>query len=978
MRIIKTFLALLISVVVVSLLRTSDVSAQAFLGTTDQLPDTSQVDTYTYNENASDWKPINKHNDTGYLVVGSGEFKQYALVLAIESDSPNLKVDIKHAAVCGNKTAPDHYTGVDSPAPDSLNPTTTYFFGKTFAPILRPGRTFDDVTQKVEVQRDCANPDRSVNLTGLQELKNVDPVTGNKRYGGWIYVNFGYSGSTSFQNSFRLVAPESSKRPNIGYSSDIVNAMRENKQDGDLLELLGVKDLKIGISLTNTDAPRYSYTNYTLSMSVPCSAVIDENENVNLTFFDLDDTLKDQGDNGVGSFWQGTSTIPSIRFTIYEYDKNLPSIMRKWEVKRDNNGNRIDREIRGGRGALYTVPMGGFKKSSLYRFELKYIYRANAIQFSIGENANISTGVPDNDCSQDPVGFIDSCDLLSDGRTTVIKGWAYDNDAASGNNRPNVKLRVTDNGERTLETNKTYYPQKIENWMDGRFGRDVYDNVYGWEARYTDLNPDGKYKISGTVMDIKGDADKALRINGWNAQYDEDRNIYYPLSDPQIPADCLPEKDVRVSCTIIYNGDEVNTQSNFTLNIRHGSRSDVAEIKLYSVRYNLPGFSTPSSLLTVYGGSGPAIARGASAYTLNSPSGTFSTPRYYSGMNAEVGYLYNSGGKIAGGSTTCETDFTVYIKPYLKIYGGDVWSGADFPGTDDSSSASIYAFANANGVNSNGSSSQLGVTSLLNIKGFYSSSLRTSGFTGVAPKATTFANVGNSYANSAFGGGFGSGAKLKTIDYYTDTRNTSLGSSTLSGNVPASRGRVQYTMPGGSTLSNMTIGRGSQAAVYVNGDLYINGNISYDSSARTGLSDIPFFALIVRGDIYIAPNVTNIDGMIVAQAYRSGGSDVGGRIYTCAAGLRSPYATTTAAIANNCGNKLTVNGSFTAKQIRFLRHVTTYSLAPTREARNSNGAGEVFNFSPELYMAPSPLSNGETNGSEPTKYDAIFSLPPVF
>lgn len=923
-------------------------SAQS-LETDNVLPNDAQVDTFTYSP-PSPWTPINKHNDRGYLTVGSGEFKQYDLVLTYESSNPSIVLKIEHATICGDKTRPDHYTGVDSPSADFSLPdlTTSFVFGNKFNESL-------NVAKIETIGRDCVNKDRNVTITNLEELPNSPG-----RYGGWVFIKLNYEGAISAQNSFRILAPNDNSAI-VGYSSPIVNTLR--RKHGTALAANGIRP-ELGISLTNTDAPRYSYTNFEIGLSMPCEADEDEaRKNITVEFFDLDDAAGLGETNPSGSYWQGTTYFPSIEFVVLE---KAPG--GTWKNKLDNEGKVINRDLKGGRNATLRVDLGGFKLNYEYRFQVKKIYRANAIQFAISDNANINTGISQPICNNKPIGFIDSCELLSDGRTTVIKGWGYDNDAKNDDGLPRVKLKISGKQDMTVNTDKQYYPGRIEAWMGNVYGTDVLDNKYGWEVRYTDLDPEGTYRISGTVIDTGSGSgpklNKDLRINGWNPEFNEDKNIYYPLNDPQIPEKCLPENDAAVSCTVFVEGNEIGVDTDINVRFRHGRNSPVNSLSVRNITLNsISGMSTSGSIA-------PSLPFNLPKNTTQEFTRTikFNDPKTY-GIVATV--AYNDGDNK---TRDCPVSHTVYIKPYLKVYGGDVWSGGRFPGSSTSGLGSIYAHANANGANSTGAASQLGVMALLNIRGFYSSSLRTSLFTATAPKGTTFANTGN----STFGGSFGAGSSLNIIDYYQDTRDTSLGSSNLPVSVPAGQGKVQYVLPANSNIGARTIGRGSQAATYVNGDVFISGNIAYDESGRTLTTDVPFFALIVRGDIYIGGNVTRLDGMYVAQSYTSGGNELGGRIYTCSAGLRSRYSSAGSAIANNCGNKLTVNGSFTAKQVKFLRHIQTLSLAPTRETRQSNGAGEVFNFSPELYIAPSPLRNGDSNSGETIKYDAIFSLPPVF
>src|SRR5690606_28577014 len=104
-----------------------------------------------------------------------------------------------------------------------------------------------------------------------------------------------------------------------------------------------------------------------------------------------------------------------------------------------------------------------------------------------------------------------------------------------------------------------------------------------------------------------------------------------------------------------------------------------------------------------------------------------------------------------------------------------------------------------------------------------------------------------------------------------------------------------------------TIPTGTQAAVYVSGNVYIRNNIVYAGGAANW-SNHPYLVVIASGDIRIAPGVTRLDGLFIAQ---------GGTLYTCAPGVNSNY--TAANVYASCGNPLTVNGGLLGNDIRFLR-----------------------------------------------------------
>lgn len=335
-------------------------------------------------------------------------------------------------------------------------------------------------------------------------------------------------------------------------------------------------------------------------------------------------------------------------------------------------------------------------------------------------------------------------------------------------------------------------------------------------------------------------------------------------------------------------------------------------------------------------------------------------------------------GSAASGSAA--TSLRVVDKPYLKSYGADVSAGQAFNPASGSCAAvsgkGVYAFAKGSGTSYRGASSEFGVLSLINVNQFYSVSQRTGNNS--QPKGMTFGNAPG-VGDPTYGGAFG-GSGTCITDYYNATQDTKLPARTdfQSGSFPA--GKSRYVMPAGNiNIHNLKIPKGIQVAVYINGNVYIDDNITYDASARSSRSDIPYFALIVKGNIYVAPTVTRLDGLFVAQPTNVA-SPANGKFYTCSPSIGALYSATT--LYASCRQQLSVNGAIIANQIKFLRSNKTLKDSVTKELPNfatgiGTNASEVINFTPEMYVAPSPLID-PLNNSINSKYDAIFSLPPVF
>ncbi len=108
-----------------------------------------------------------------------------------------------------------------------------------------------------------------------------------------------------------------------------------------------------------------------------------------------------------------------------------------------------------------------------------------------------------------------------------------------------------------------------------------------------------------------------------------------------------------------------------------------------------------------------------------------------------------------------------------------------------------------------------------------------------------------------------------------------------------------------------------------------------------------------------------------------------GNIYTCTNGMSfiSPGS-----LYASCQTQLVVNGSLIAQQVRFLRTFGTLDNALPGEAPADFGTGaggsaaEVINYTPEMYLGPTPLKqpfDGPAN-STVDDYDSIISMPPVY
>jgi hypothetical protein len=161
-------------------------------------------------------------------------------------------------------------------------------------------------------------------------------------------------------------------------------------------------------------------------------------------------------------------------------------------------------------------------------------------------------------------------------------------------------------------------------------------------------------------------------------------------------------------------------------------------------------------------------------------------------------------------------------------------------------------------------------------------------------------------------------------------------------------GVIKYDLGGSGTLNvynPININQGRKTTVIVDGDVRIRRNINYANSYDSR-EQIPSFAIIATGSIYIDPTVSRIDGLYVANE----------TFDTCS---HPSYGTTRVCSAL----QLTVNGAVAAKKIDL-----------KRKGLDTNSIGERFRFLPELYLSQPPSDNNIVDVIRNSQMD----LPPVF
>ncbi len=346
---------------------------------------------------------------------------------------------------------------------------------------------------------------------------------------------------------------------------------------------------------------------------------------------------------------------------------------------------------------------------------------------------------------------------------------------------------------------------------------------------------------------------------------------------------------------------------------------------------------------------------------------------------------------------------TVFAKPYVRTYGGDIIAGNNDGvlatnctnwGADSAvGSAGVYGFR-LGASSTQGSAAQLGIFALGSVDnavgyGFSSAVLRS--ISPAVPRGLTFANVGT-LGNS--------GISHCPYDYFNNrpANTANIGPIFLVdlNALPVNSDNSYYTSAGAlisgpiySTRSGNP--KTTRATLFVDGDLIIATDVTYNSSnAWQNKSEVPRVQVVARGNIYIQQGVRQLDGVYIAQPLANGTKGI---IYTCS-NIGVPYSGSPAQ-ANNiydqCKEQLTINGSLVAKNIEWLRSFGAVADSTTSELPNggngniicnNQGAGqstprvcasEVVNLGAESWLVGPSLPMQQVR----TPFDYVTALPPL-
>jgi hypothetical protein len=349
---------------------------------------------------------------------------------------------------------------------------------------------------------------------------------------------------------------------------------------------------------------------------------------------------------------------------------------------------------------------------------------------------------------------------------------------------------------------------------------------------------------------------------------------------------------------------------------------------------------------------------GASIYNQNLSNGGTATVKFNPiGPTNGVG-VYTAKATFGAYNGTCTDQITVVYMPYLQVFGGDVFAGSSPTSAtgqcSPTQSAGVFSWNNYT-TDFSGAGAQYAVQAMAQIEGFASSQN-----TSPSTAQLSFANSGVSGVSSStnlFGGTYGVAAN--DCDFTSDIASDPNATTIKNSNKTISAETIPETSGGPDIL------------YVIDHNVYISGNISYSPTSWTSVSQIPDYELIVvGGNITIGSNVTQLDGLYVAEPDTKNPNS--GVIADCGNNQgQSVYnPTTDATFYSDCNNPLVINGAFVAQYVQFLRTNGTVGQAKSGDSVSSNHAAEVFNYTPELWL-PRGGSNPSSN------YDAISGLPPV-
>ncbi|TAK89032.1 DUF11 domain-containing protein [Patescibacteria group bacterium] len=178
----------------------------------------------------------------------------------------------------------------------------------------------------------------------------------------------------------------------------------------------------------------------------------------------------------------------------------------------------------------------------------------------------------------------------------------------------------------------------------------------------------------------------------------------------------------------------------------------------------------------------------------------------------------------------------------------------------------------------------------------------------------------------------------------------------------------------GSGLTNGSVGSSSDTVInkrwtlYVDGDLYIAGNVRYQDADGNKFGVSPSFGVVVTGNIYVDPAVTRLDGYYYAQ----GRTLTGGTINTCSAQVTPPVTAGT--------NIKTLSRGYKVDGVADLQIPPTAGYSVTQCSNNLRVNGIMFGRSFRFNRVPKSAPDQPSIKSEEIVFSnrLILATPPAF
>lgn len=445
--------------------------------------------------------------------------------------------------------------------------------------------------------------------------------------------------------------------------------------------------------------------------------------------------------------------------------------------------------------------------------------------------------------------------------------------------------------------------------------------------------------------------------------------------NPDVP--CSTAGTLSISCG---NGSSPQTPpgnvvtSNYTYTVTNTTgTAHAAGSGYHAVATPVPGLSNPTGVsndIQIAIPTGSGVAQNVNfKFTVNY-QGSYSV-RFFDPQNNPI-----------GNPDPCPpVTITPSVAPYFQVWQNDAAGGGAFK-IGDSCPGAYSAYQNPYTANAAGQANAKYYGGIRANNNAYHSKAdfgavalglipNPSGEGFISPHNTLFANSGVTVGGgiSGYFNSTGASANHCATDFYSttmintpaNTPNTNDLNSAVQNCLPDSNGerRCQYIWNGTDISgAQVSIPHGVQITVYVPSDITISTNIVYQQPFDPNIrADIPYFSLVVKGNITLTDGVTELDGLYIAQPNVTGSTASGGDFKTC---------------DSQCPHQLIVNGAVIAQHVELLRaHGSSQSLG-TDINGIGNAPAEIFNFVPSMVLGAPAFSP-----QSPTP-EGLFSLPPVF